>query len=269
MHSTDFFSDLDATKTAEVAESRTLEVGIDAGVQTFPAPDTDETANRLLIFTGTAICEIPADGDGDLSRGVVRVRLGFPLHKSIHLVGSATVAALASLHGNDDEDAVFAVDAATTVAGPTDNGTLDAKGLPEDDLYVIMDAATMGADSLLGRIAYQANVLVRDLEPELESLLVKPDGSNVPFAPEAEIPLGGKWDYQVNLTGPVVDGTFLILIQSSDPSAAPVAPATQLLTNQTSGAFLGGVGMVPANVRVTASAKGISKTALVRIISTR
>jgi hypothetical protein len=268
MHQTDFFSDLAAGNSDQVAEGRTLEVGIEDGVQTFPPPTTSETANRLLIFTGTAICDILADGDGELSRGVVRIRLGFPLPKAVRFVGSATVAALASVHGNDDEDSVFAVDAAKTTAGPTDGGTLDPKGLPEGELYVIIDAATQGGETRLGRIAYQANVLVRDLEPELESLLVKPDGVGVPYAAETTISTGSKWDFQVTLTGPVVDPTFLILLQSSDP-AAPVAAAIQLLTTQTSGAFLGGVAKNETNstvdVTITASAKGISKTAILHI----
>jgi hypothetical protein len=52
-----------------------------------------------------------------------------------------------------------------------------------------MDAGTQGPDTLLSRIAYQANVLLKDLEPDLESILVKPDGFGV-FAPEAMIQSG-------------------------------------------------------------------------------
>ncbi len=61
------------------------------------------------------------------------------------------------------------------------------------------------------------------------------------FAPEATIQSGSKWDFQVTLTGPVIDPTFLILLTSSDPTSVPVVAATELTAGQTSGAFLGGV----------------------------
>jgi hypothetical protein len=270
MHGTDFLQDRDAGDTSQVAESRILDVGIEGGVQTSPQPATSETANRLMIFTGTAICEIVADGDGELSRGVVRVRLNFPLSQSLHFIGSATVAALASVRGSEEAGALFAVDTAETVVGPTDGGSLAGNGLPENDLYVIMDAATMGADTLLGRIAYQANVLVKDLEPDLDSLLLRVEGSSVAFAPEITIPSGQKWDYQVTLTGPVIDLTFLILLKSSDPTAAPIAAATQLSTGQTSGTFLGGVATAQLNqtVTITAVGKHVTKTATIIISAT-
>jgi hypothetical protein len=271
MHDTDFISDLDTGNSSQVAESRILDVGIEDGVQTFPSPATSETANRLMIFTGTAICEIPADGDGELSRGVVRVRLRFPVSRTLQFVGSATVAALASVHGSDDADAVFAVDAADTIVGPTDGGSLPDNGLPADDLYVIMDAATQGPDTLLSRIAYQANVLVKDLEPDLDSLLLKPDGFGV-FAPEITIASRDKWDFQVTLTGPVIDRTFLIPLQSSDPNAVPVPAATELGTGQTSGSFLGGTATNPERgvktVTITASGKRVTKTAILHVLPT-
>ena len=264
MHSTDFFSDLNAANTGQVIESRVLDIGIENGVQTVPSPTTSETANRLMIFTGTAICEVPADGDGELSRGLVRVRLNFPLSQTLHFIGSATVAALASVHGSDDADAVFAVDAVKTVSDPADGNTLPGNGLPANELYVIMDAATQGPDTILSRIAYQANVLLKDLEPDLDSILVKPEGFGV-FAPEATIASGDKWDFQVTLTGPVIDSTFLILLQSSDPNSAPVAAATQLTTGQTSDSFLGGTATSIIRphqiVTITAIGKRVTKTA--------
>jgi hypothetical protein len=269
MHNTDFINDFDAGNSSQVTESRILDIGIEDGVQTFPSPATSETANRLMIFTGTAICEIPADGDGELSRGVVRVRLNFPLSQTLHFIGSATVAALASVHGSHDADAVFAADAAKTIVGPTDGGSLPGNGLPENELYVIIDAATQGPDTILSRIAYQANVLMKDLEPELDSLLVKPEGFGV-FAPEATIISGEKWDFQVTLTGPVIDPTFLIQLQSSDPTAAPVAAATQLTTGQTSGSFLGGIATTSIRpqqiVTITAIGTRVIKTARLFIV---
>jgi hypothetical protein len=98
----------------------------------------------------------------------------------------------------------------------------------------------------------------------LDSILVKPEGFGV-FAPEASIASGDKWDFQVTLTGPVIDPTFLILLQSSDPNAAPVAAATQLTTGQTSNSFLGGTATTSSRpqqiVTITAVGKRLTKTA--------
>jgi len=165
-------------------------------------PATSESGNRLIIFTGTAICGVAADGDGERSLGVVRIRLNFPLSNTLHFIGSATVAALASVHGDDPEEALFAVDAAQTVVGPSDGGSIPDNGLPANDLYVILDAATLGADTNLNRLAYQANVLLNDVEPDLKSILVRPSGTGAAFAPEATIDNASKWDFQITLTGP-------------------------------------------------------------------
>jgi len=270
MHNTDFIVDLDTTNDTQVASPRTLDIGIEDGVQAFPKPGTNESANRLMIFTGTAICSIAADGDGERSLGVVRIRLNFPISNTLHFVGSATVAALASVHGDDPEEALFAVDAAQTIVGPSDGGTIPDKGLPANDLYVILDAATMGADTNLNRLAYQANVLLNDIEPDLKSILVRPSGTAIAFAPETTIPTGSQWDFQVNLTGPVIDATFLILLQSSNPSAAPVAAATQLNQGDTSGAFLGGTATNPSphttiDVTITAIGRRATRTAILHI----
>ena len=233
-------------------------------------PATSESGNRLIIFTGTAICGVAADGDGERSLGVVRIRLNFPLSNTLHFIGSATVAALASVHGDDPEEALFAVDAAQTVVGPSDGGSIPDNGLPANDLYVILDAATLGADTNLNRLAYQANVLLNDVEPDLKSILVRPSGTGAAFAPEATIDNASKWDFQITLTGPVIDATFLILLQSSDPSHAPVAAATQLNQGDTSGAFLGGTGTNPnphttIDVTITAIGRRATRTATLHI----
>jgi hypothetical protein len=226
----------------------------------------------MLIFTGIAKCGLQADGDGDLSRGVVRIRLHFPIRKSIRFVGSATFASLASIHGSDDEDSLFAVDAAQTIVGPSDGGTIPDNGLPADDLYVIIDAAHMGgSETLLQRIAYQASVLLKDLQPDLDSILVREAGSAVAFQPEAFISSASnfQWEFQVNLTGPVVDNVFLIPLQSSKPSIAPVAAATQLVTNQTSGAFFGGhiapFGGFGETFTITATGRHVTKAAILHV----
>jgi hypothetical protein len=277
MHGTDFVVDLDAANGDQIDSPRILDVGIQDGVQTFPVPSTSESANRLMIFTGTAICSIPADGDGELSRGVVRVRLSFPFHKNLHFIGSATVAALADIHGDDPEEALFAVDAAKTVVGPTDGGSIRNSNLPTDELYLIMDAAMMGADADLNRIAYQANVLVRDTEPDLDSILVRPAGLNVPFAPEAQVSSGEQWEYLLTLTGSVPGGpgdVFTVTLQSGDPQTANI-DALHLI-NQLSGGQISAssrmndpvdpVGQNPKTVTITATGKRVSKTAKLHII---
>jgi hypothetical protein len=174
------------------------------------------------------------------------------------------VAGLASVHGSDDTDAVFAADSVKTVQGPTDGGTLDGNGLPADDLYVIIDAATQGPETILSRIAYQANVLVKDTEPDLVSILVKPEAFGA-FAPEADLTSGQNWDFQITLSGPVLDPTFLVLLQSSDPTAAPVAAATQLTTGQTSASFFGGTARTSIRpeetVTITAVGRRVTRTA--------
>jgi hypothetical protein len=106
--------------------------------------------------------------------------------------------------------------------------------------------------------------------PDLDSILLRPSGSSVAFGPEATINSGDKWDYQVNLTGPVVGPTFLVLLKSSDPADAPVDPATEIKQGQTSGSFLGGQGKNPQTQRlditITASGKQETKTAILHIL---
>jgi hypothetical protein len=247
MHNTDFIFDASAARDDQVASPSVLNIGILEGTQTFPAQSTDEKANRLLIFTGSIICLLGADGDGELTRGVVRVRLHFEMPDTIHFIGSATVAALADVHGNDDNDVLFAVDTAKTIVGPSDEGTIPdptvGPPLPVDELYVIIDAATMGPKSVLNRIAYQANVLVRDTAPDLESILVRPSGSGNAFSHEASVSAGA-WDYLITFTGPIVTQTALVAVSTSDPAHVPVGAGTlagttfvQLAKTQTSGAF--------------------------------
>jgi hypothetical protein len=108
------------------------------------------------------------------------------------------VAALASLHGEGDEDDwTFAADAAVTVTDPTDNHTIDnPKGLPAHELYVIIDAALQGDGSRLARVAYQANVLVQDTEPDLDSILLSLGEGE--FVPALSVSVtGGAWLHSI------------------------------------------------------------------------
>jgi hypothetical protein len=243
--STNFLIDRIVSDGSHVFFARALSIGIQAGRVAFPATtvqDDQGVANRLLIFTGTVAAELRGSDEGKRT-GVLRLQLQHPLSTGVHFVGSATVASLAAFHTEDDE-VLFGVNSAETVKGPT-AGNLDGKGLPDNDLYVIIDLTVQSNDAHLDRISYQANVLVRDTTPELESLLVRQvPGSGGPFVPEITISPGGRWEYQVTLTSPVVKTTELILISTSDPAHIPVGvgsvagtTAVQLNTSQVSGVF--------------------------------
>src|SRR5262245_57454773 len=198
---TAFLIDRDAGQDNEVALAEGLDVGVVSGVQAFPLIlGNASVGNRLLIFTGTAIFDAPGH-HGNLERGIVRIRLRHSLPKAVSFISSATVAALASIHSEDEEDAVFAADGAETVLGPTAGGVLPpGSNLPDDELYVIIDAAILGEDSRLQRIAYQANVLVLDTQPDLESLLVARFDLN--FSPAITILPNEGWNFKLTLTGP-------------------------------------------------------------------
>lgn len=241
--STNFLIDRNVADDRHVFFARTLSINIPAGRVAFPpgsAKDDQVVANRLLIFTGAVAAELRGSDEG-MRKGVLRLKLENPLPTGVHFVGSATVASLAAFHTDDDE-VLFGVNSAETVKGPT-AGNLDGKDLPEDDLYVIFDLSIQSNDAHLDRIAYQANVLVRDTRPELESLLVRA-GATGPFAKEITISPGGSWQFQVTLTGPVLRPTELILISTSDPANIPVGVGTvsantavELFTSQVSGIF--------------------------------
>jgi hypothetical protein len=108
-----------------------------------------------------------------------------------------------------------------------------------------------------------------DIGPDLDSILVRPSGTSIQFSPEATLNTGDKWDFQVNLTGPAVDPTFLISLKSSDPNDAPVAAATQLKKGDTSGTILGGKATNPSSgvidVTISATGKRMTKTATLHI----
>jgi hypothetical protein len=222
MHNTDFVIDLDVNDPQQVASPRTVNIGIKDGLQAFPPDDRTKGANRLLIFTGTGLCGAGADPDGDLTQGVVRVRLRFPLPQTVIFKAAATLAGLASLHGeSEQDDLTFAADAAVTVTDPTDAQSLaNPNQLPDKELYLIIDVAVQGGGSVLNRIAYQANVLVQDTEPDLDSILVRRAGGGT-FQPSADFTLSGGevfWDFQLRLTGPApqTPPPFSVQVDASD-----------------------------------------------------
>lgn len=229
MHGTDFLTDIDVADSTRVAEARSLVIAISDGVQAMPAPPTAERGNRLLVFTGTAIPELLADGDGERSSGTVRVRLGFPLKGVIHFVGSASWAALASLHAGAS-DCTWAADSVRVVSDPADPDPSGAptlpndQGLPSDELYLLIDAVMQGTGgTLLSRLSYQANVLALDTEPDVASLLVRRAGSSDPFSGDIVLSTGQQWEYLVTLTAPLNVAADFVLLSSNRPDLASVS----------------------------------------------
>jgi hypothetical protein len=158
---------------------------------------------------------------------------------------------------------------AGVVTDPSDEG-LPANGLPDNELYLILDVAVGESGSRLQRIGYQANVLVKESDPDLQSLLVSKDGNS--FAPEATVELGFQWWFEVTMTGPVPQGqTFRIATQSSDEPDVPTAANSFITGNGTTVTydFFGGT-VSPAippspTVTITAFGKHVMKTATLRL----
>jgi hypothetical protein len=73
------------------------------------------------------------------------------------------------------------------------------------------------------RIAYQANVLVEDTTPDLDSILVRPAGSSAAFDTTTQVEIGSAWEYQLTLTGPVV-GPPISVTLDSDGANVPIGP---------------------------------------------
>lgn len=202
-------------------------------------------ANRLLIFSGIARVLLDfADDDGHIFRGLVRVRLNYRLHDSVKFISSSTSAALANIFNNTGEFFTFAVEDAATEPQAVDPNN------PNSGLELVLTAhlAVQGEKTGISGMSYQAHVLVRDTNPELESILVRPTGGGIAFSPSTSVRAGEAWEYQINLTGPVVRPTELILLSSSDPSNIPISAATQLQQGSVSAAF--------AAPRTTAGASG-------------
>jgi hypothetical protein len=222
MHPTGFLIDRSVLDTGHVFFPRTLSVNVLSGTQAFPLLEKDPgSGNRLLIFTGTVAAELRGSDDKDARHGVLRIRLHHPLEKSVTFIGSATVAALAAFH-TDDDKVLFGVNSAETTLGPNPDNAPLFDGPPADDLYVTLDLSIQSEDAHLDRICYQANVLVRDDTPDLKSILVRRD-SSAAFAESALISPGSSWQYQVTFTGPVLKPTALVIVASSDSSHIPMS----------------------------------------------
>lgn len=175
-------------------------------------------ANRLLIFTGIALTKVDfAEDDEILRRGSVRVRLNYPLPESVKFISSSTTACLANIFNLDDEDTTFAVESSSTEPQAIDPDNTQSG----TELVLTANLAVQGGNTGISGMAYQANVLVQDLTPEFESILVGPRGIGS-FSPHTVVVAEEAWDYQITFTGPLFAGAF-VEVSSSDPFNVPIA----------------------------------------------
>jgi hypothetical protein len=110
-------------------------------------------ANRLMIFTGTAIFgfEIPgADQENNVTTGreEVDIILETNLFDPADFRGSTTYAALAAINRDDTTEQGYRVTNAKTIVRP-------------DGALRVMTNVAVGFDAVLLRMSYQAFVLVR------------------------------------------------------------------------------------------------------------
>lgn len=116
-------------------------------------------AERLLVFTGTAVINIGFSEDDEIvRRGVVKLNLDFEVPSLLRFVNSATTAGLGTVSNSNgaDEDTLWAVDCVSTE--PETDPVDPAKQI----LVLTAGVAVQGGDTALLRMAYQANVLVLD-----------------------------------------------------------------------------------------------------------
>ena len=107
------------------------------------------------------------------------------------------------------------------------------QGLPDNELYRLMDAAYQGDGTRLARLFYQSNVLVQDTEPDLDSLLLSAAGEGN-FVSQLPVSVTGGtgiqlYDLRVTLTStvPQTDGpAFAVTLRSHHLQDVPL---TQLL----------------------------------------
>lgn len=271
--------DLDVQNPNQVVSPGALDAGIKDGLQIYcipPAGSNSNGANRLLIFTGTALCNVVGPTDHELFSAVVRVRLRFPVPPTLTVKGSAVVAALASVHSNDENPALLGVNAAKIVTDPTDGGSLPQppQPLPDNEVYLLAELRAYGeADGSarpgVSRFAYQANVLVQDTLPELDSILVRPSGEGA-FGPQALLTIVASdvlYDIQLNLTGPLPPNSSLeIGLTDTDPQNVLVSPLIVVTAQST--VILNNLVLTSAPVElatITATGRRVTRTASLQI----
>lgn len=207
------------TQTGVTADGQLTSAPLEIGIQ---GPGE---ANRLLIFTGIALTKVSfAEDDGILRRGSAQVNLNYRLPESVKFVSSSTMACLANIFNLADEDTTFAVESASTEPQPINPDDPEST----QELILTANLAVQGGDTGLSGMSYQANVLVRDLTPDLQSILVRKhserpqDNIINPFSPTLEAAVGDTWDYEITFTGPLF-AAQQVLVSSSDPFHVPIS----------------------------------------------
>ena len=138
---------LDPNNPDQVKEGRMLKLGIKG----------PGDANRLLIFTGTAVTNFsgPREGGVDaVSTGVLTVRLLDAANSPKQFIRSATFASVAAESSGAGD------------GGPNDEWFFDVTEVATvkdfDGSLALKATVGTGIDSILLRVAYQANVLIHE-----------------------------------------------------------------------------------------------------------
>jgi hypothetical protein len=246
--------------------------------------NNSDGATELHVFTGIALVNIVSDNDDDqIRKGTIRIDLNFPLSQLASFISSTTTAGFASIFNKDDDDVIFAVDCAetgpVTIVDPVSGG---------EEVRLILTAALAiqggQGDAGINRIGYEANVLLRTSEVQLQSLFVSnlepvlpPLGSSDPtgppeFGPNLGISEGQVWGARVILTGPASGPGVFVELSDSNLQLAPLkSSSVPVLGTQISadtgpqpavGRPVGGA----TDVTVTATLGSVQKTAVVTII---
>jgi hypothetical protein len=216
----DFDKTLDASDPNDVTRTSVKPDGTLTADPLEVAVNGPGDANRLLIFSGIAVAKIDfAEDDEILRQGPVHVKLNYRLPKSVKFISSSTTASLGSIFNTTGEAFTFAV-----VDAATEPQLVDPVN-PQSELELVLTSnlAVQGHATGVSSMAYQANVLVRDTNPDLESILVTTHGpGSAGFSPHTAVLGGQAWDFQINFTGPIVNDFEAVVVSSSNPSRIPM-----------------------------------------------
>ena len=229
--------------------------------------DDPQGISELLIFTGVAILDFRPPEEENLARGTLTILFNFDMVDPSNLIAGAASASLASVfqnvEGNTFTYAIDCVDIRVAFVGRNIGGQII--DVPVPSLVATLVVAGGGGNTGLSRVAYQANVQVR--QPLL--MLLGPAVSIGPprFSQVFSTTSGDEWVYQVHLPAPAGPGGVNVQVRSSNPTYAQVVqspitvqPGERSATSgpQTSKSFSAGP---PINVQITAAADNLKASA--------
>ena len=195
------------------------------------------TANRLLIFTGSAKLQLEVkNDDSKLRHGKLFIDLDYPLSNNITLIESATVATLSSIMTSDNDEIItWAIDN-SVIIGSHQIDPADPTSLTKVGLFIQADVGIQGGATAINRISYQANVVIQYEEAELKSILIEqlkhsnPEAftsgplTNIPYfayEKEGRVTSGNMWRFKLTLTGPATSD-IIIVVSSANNAIAPL-----------------------------------------------